>query len=235
MMLYITRHGQPLSKEGQAIDNPDYPPGDPPLSDLGREQARRLGRRLKQEGFAGRIYASPYRRTIETAHVIAGELDLFVWPEPAIREFTGPNIVTFRGATLEELRRRFPRIAPAAELPYPWWTLEPELPDEHRQRPAIDARVGAFLQSMLSEHGEDLLMVAHGASCHSAIRHCQQLIQGAFPDNPPVAGWNCALTALRFQAPVAFTLLGDTAHLEDDQVTSNSRTKQEVLAERALQ
>ncbi len=217
---------------GPGGEDPDYPPGDPHLSELGRKQAQCLGERLKSVGFAGRIYASPYRRTMETAHVIADVLDTVIWPEPAIREYTGPNIFNFQGATLDVLRSQFPRIAPEAELPYPWWTLAQETVDEHRQRPGVDARVRAFLEPLATAAGEDLLMVGHGASCGAAIQYCRRLVV-AEPVWPPVLGWNCALTALRLQPPVTFTLVGDTAHLEPDQVTSNSRTAAEILAERS--
>jgi broad specificity phosphatase PhoE len=42
---------------------------DPPLSELGREQARRLAKRVKQARPAA-VYSSPYRRAIETAEAI---------------------------------------------------------------------------------------------------------------------------------------------------------------------
>lgn len=232
MIFYITRHGQPLVPGTESGgEDPDYPPGDPPLSDLGREQARRLGQRLKAAGFAGRIYASPYRRTTETAHGIAGVLETVVWPEPAIREYTGPNIYNFQGATLETLRSQFPRIAPEAELTYPWWTLEQETTDERKQRPGVEARVRAFLEPRIAAGGEDILLVGHGASCHAAIQYGRRLVTEE-PEWPPVVGWNCSLTALRLSSPAKFILLGDTAHLEPHQVTSNRRTAAEILAER---
>ena len=78
MIVYVTRHGQPLQRTQAQKEDPEFPPGDPPLSALGREQAQRLGECLKVLGFAGTIYASPYRRTAETADEIAEVLDIGV-------------------------------------------------------------------------------------------------------------------------------------------------------------
>ncbi len=46
---------------------------DPPLSAVGREQAQRVGARVRRAGPAA-VYASPYRRAMETAHAITGDV-----------------------------------------------------------------------------------------------------------------------------------------------------------------
>ena len=56
MILHVTRHGQTNTQK-------THTPGDPYLSDLGRQQALLLGRRLAELGFSGPIYSSPYYRT----------------------------------------------------------------------------------------------------------------------------------------------------------------------------
>ena len=55
--------------------------GDPPLSPLGREQARRVGERVRQAGIAA-VYSSDSRRAQETARAITEE---FV-ADPRLRE-----------------------------------------------------------------------------------------------------------------------------------------------------
>ena len=229
-MLYLTRHGQPYIA-GMQLEDPDYPPGNPPLTELGREQSRRLGERLRTMGFDGPIYASPYQRTFETADLIADVVGTTVFPEPAIREFTGSGIFSFQGATLEALRAAFARMDPAARLTHPWWTLEPEVTDETGYRPAVMARVGGFIESVWEQAKEsDILLVGHGASIGSAIKY--------FLDRVPVEqrpcgghGWNCALTAVRLQPQLAFTCRTCVDHLLPEQVTSNQRTAAEVLAD----
>lgn len=48
---------------------------DPPLSALGRDQARRLAARLKGANLAA-VYTSPYRRAMETAKAISDDLSV---------------------------------------------------------------------------------------------------------------------------------------------------------------
>ena len=55
--------------------------GDPPLSALGREQARRVAERVREAGVAA-VYSSDSRRALETAQAIAAE----VVKDPRLRE-----------------------------------------------------------------------------------------------------------------------------------------------------
>jgi len=48
---------------------------DPPLSKLGRDQAVRLGERLRRTQPVA-VYSSPYRRAMETANAITGEVNV---------------------------------------------------------------------------------------------------------------------------------------------------------------
>jgi len=55
--------------------------GDPPLSALGREQARRVGERIRQAGVTA-VYSSDSRRAVETAQAISDD----VVEDPRLRE-----------------------------------------------------------------------------------------------------------------------------------------------------
>ena len=64
--VYLVRHGATeLSAEDRFAGETDVP-----LSDVGREQLRKLGRRLADEPIAA-FYASPLGRTMETARILA--------------------------------------------------------------------------------------------------------------------------------------------------------------------
>lgn len=58
---------------------------DPALTEAGRGQAQELARQLAAAG-VGRLVASPYRRALETATIVAQALDLRITIEPLVRE-----------------------------------------------------------------------------------------------------------------------------------------------------
>lgn len=78
--LYLVRHAQSQGNTGE-----DLASGDADLTDVGREQARRLGERLRSQRL-DRIYASPLRRTQQTASAIANASGLEVLTKEDLRE-----------------------------------------------------------------------------------------------------------------------------------------------------
>ena len=224
MIVYIARHGQPrLSSNWEA--DPEFPRGDPPLSPLGRAQARLLGARLRERRFRGTIFSSPYYRTAETANLMAQELGMVFYPEGAIREVVknSAKMVGFCGLSLDTLGSTFGNMGRDAVLAYPWWTDAAETPD------MVLARVRPFLVTQ-SARDSDIVLVGHGASVSASIRHF-------LTDHPDLLArvennWNCALTAIQVEPELQALLLSDTSHLAPDQVTSNAKTRQMWLEER---
>lgn len=83
MELFLFRHAQPLWIEnGLCIDNP-------PLTELGRRQAKLLGKRLARERF-DHIYVSPLLRARQTAEPILTELKREEVIEPWLEEIRSP-------------------------------------------------------------------------------------------------------------------------------------------------
>ncbi len=215
--IYITRHGQP-----DIAEHTDHPPGDPPLSDLGRAQALRLGQRMKLLGFRGRILSSPYQRTAETADLVAQVLGTTFEVESRIREFTNVETIgAFKGLTLDQLREAYPRLAQHATLAYPWWSTDRR---ERESDAELEARVAPLLRA-LREAGEPVLLVGHGAS----VAACKRCLIDPGATSPVLRGgpkWNCSLTA--FGCVDAKPLLcHDTDHLPEAMVTSNGLTRAE--------
>ncbi|NLS77645.1 MAG: histidine phosphatase family protein [Chloroflexi bacterium] len=226
MIIYITRHGQPWLSSME--NNPDYPAGDPILTELGQTQARLLGERLRRIGFAGRIFASPYLRTMETGAIIATATGRPLYPEPAIREIAAwpDNLAVFQGQTVEELRERFPVVPADAALPYPWWGSELE------DAAAVLGRIGPFIDALIARGGEDALLVGHGASVSALHRYL-------LANHPEVLArvgnnWNCGLSALRVHPRLEALWLSDTSHLPAELTTSNAKTLAEWQRERAV-
>lgn len=182
MKIYITRHGQ-VEPNAEYWGNPNYPKGEVQLSEMGREQARLLGRRLKELQFKGKIYASPYIRTMETAELIAKETGSEIIPCPGVREIFKfqESAERYRGSSLEELKQLFSGISETATMEYPWWEVKKEEYEDVRYRVA---------QAMeeIRKSGEDVLIVGHGASVGAAIHY----VHGGWRDDAWMS--NCGLT-----------------------------------------
>jgi probable phosphoglycerate mutase len=81
MELVLIRHGLP-----EKIINEDGTPANPPLSEQGHEQARRLAAWLKDEKF-DRLYSSPMRRAYQTAEPLAQQMDLTIETCDGVAEY----------------------------------------------------------------------------------------------------------------------------------------------------
>lgn len=80
--LILVRHGESEGNRTRTFtDSPAVP-----LTDLGREQARRAARRIAAGYRPVRVVASPYARARQTAQIIAALLDLPLEIDPVWRE-----------------------------------------------------------------------------------------------------------------------------------------------------
>jgi len=207
MRIFVTRHGQ-VATDAEYIESEAYPRGDMPLSNLGREQARLLAVRLKADGFCGNIYASPFVRTMETADVIARELEAAVIPTPALHEiFQKVGMVEeFRGKSTEELRSLFESVSPDAELPSSWWVNSVESAEDVRYR------VSLLLKDIMSRESGDVLLIGHGASVDAV---CTYLTGDV--DHTPF--YNCSYTV--YDTATKRIKRNDPSHLPIDKMTYN--------------
>lgn len=206
MKIYLTRHGQVAVT--QFVDNVQYPVGDMPLSPLGREQAAYLGAYMKHLGFKGKIYASPYRRALETAQVIAEHTGSLIVPWAPMREVVRSvkNMMEFTGLTLEQIKEEYPNIDPEAKLTYPWWTAQLEETDD------VTARVRAGLDALNPQ--EDIMLVGHGASVYCGCEALQIPHKGG-------DGYNCSFSMYDSEDKTNFKWL-DGAHMPYEKLTFNT-------------
>jgi probable phosphoglycerate mutase len=97
--VYLVRHGATvLSAEDRFAGSTDVE-----LSDEGRVQAERLAARLADEKIA-RVYASPMRRTMETARILGRPHKLEPQPRDGLREIDHGR---WEGLTRKEVSSRF--------------------------------------------------------------------------------------------------------------------------------
>ena len=98
--LILVRHGEPEAyARGRCYGKLDVG-----LSNLGREQIRRVARRLKKMQLSA-VYSSPRRRAYESAEIIAIEHKLDVSSDPRLCEI---DFGEFEGLTYDEVAERYP-------------------------------------------------------------------------------------------------------------------------------
>ncbi len=97
--LILIRHGE---TEGQSSIR-YHGRGDVALDERGRAQMRAAARLLDGQRFS-KVFASPLRRAIEGARIIAGEDAGII----SIAQFVEIDFGNFEGLTIDEIRRQFP-------------------------------------------------------------------------------------------------------------------------------
>ena len=209
MRIFETRHGQVAPKDYYKND-PSLPVGDISLSPLGKEQARLLGKRLKELNFKGVIFSSPYDRTMKTASIIAEELGASITPLACLHEIVYKVDESFRGATAEELSLNYPCVKKGFTLPSCWWG------DKAEDLSDVIERVEKDLEPVLSNIPKelDVLLVGHAATS-VALRH----LFGVTENNLGFH-WNCHLSLLYSSS--GETYANDCTHLPEDMWTGNA-------------
>lgn len=218
MLRIITRHGQ-IAPESEFVGNHLYPAGEDPLSDLGREQAAMLGERLKEQGFKGKILASPYMRTLETADIIAKITGLSVIPFAPIREIfkTGEQIDEYKGLTLEEMREKYECIDQNVSLDYPWWTPVIESEEEVLQRIKEGIKIAESLYG-----DSEILFVGHGASTNALITAYD------IPKRMHPFLFNCAISYTDPENKEIRPVHCDASHIPYEKTYSNYLSREEL-------
>ena len=218
MIRYVTRHGQvaPLTAyDGSHL----YPKGDPPLSELGRLQAAKLGIHMRERGFSGLIISSPFARTLETAELIAAETGCPVIPFAPIREIfkTQDSADAFWGMTPEEMQKTFCHIDMQFPLSFPWW-YEADGKPHGETAQSVYERVAAGMAILEQRYPDtDLLLVGHGASAVSLIR-CLEIPR---PEYGPQTVYNCSLSFIDRTGPKVKKAFSDTSFMGYENATSN--------------
>lgn len=132
--MILLRHGQSEFNVVFSATRTDPGIPDPRLTDLGRQQAKDAAHILAARAIT-RLVASPYTRTLETAEIVAAELDVPIIVEARVREhcFFTCDVGTRRS----ELSARWPNLS-FDHLDEQWW------PPSEEDEPALAARSAAF-------------------------------------------------------------------------------------------
>jgi len=130
---------------------------DVPLTPEGREHARSTGRRLNEFGPFDVLYASPYRRTVETAEQVLSELrhrPLMVKEERLREKEWG----ILEGLTREGIRARYPDEE-ARRRHVGKYYYRPPGGESYAD---VNLRVHSFIGTLVREHaGQRVLLITH--------------------------------------------------------------------------
>ena len=148
-MTLLIRHAESVWNEHFGSTRIDIGYPDPPLTARGVEQARAAAERLRGQGIR-RLITSPYRRTLQTASIIAAELDLPIAIDPVVRERCAFSCD--QGSAPAKLAQEWPHLdfAGLAEV---WWGAVIE------SWPSLAARCDAFRAQMAAAPDRDAVAV----------------------------------------------------------------------------
>lgn len=195
--LYLVRHAQSEGNRG------DYegPEGDPPLSEVGREQARRLAHRLARQRIDA-LYSSPMRRALETAQAVGETTGLSVHTVEELREVDlGEAQRQFDAFPEEEALALRERIARR-----PTWDSFPGSEGSVAARRRVVAAIDRIIEEC---SGKRAAVVAHGAVIQTYVSHILGL-ERDFVFYP----FNAGITSIRAQGERrVIWRVNDVAHL----------------------
>jgi probable phosphoglycerate mutase len=202
--LLLVRHGQSApAREGEPFPLVDGQ-GDPPLTELGREQGRAVGRRLAGAGLAA-VYVTTLQRTRQTAQPLLDATGLEARVEPDLREV---HLGEWEGGVF---RQRVAEGDPLAVrmVEEERWDVIPGA----ESSAALAERVGGAIRRMCAAHPDQrVAVVTHGG----VIGQVLALATGSRPfafsgaDNGSLSQLVVAGDRWRLRR------FNDTAHLPDD-------------------
>lgn len=173
---------------------------DPQLSDVGHEQARRLGAYLAGERLDA-LYCSPLRRAVQTAAPVAAELDLRAVIVDEVAEFDADSN---EYVPVEELK--------AAQDPR-WTALrDGEILGGVEDPSSFRSRVIGAIEALIEAHpSQRIAVVCHGMVINVYLAHVLGLADGAAFFYPNYTSIHRVAAARSGERSVV--TLNETAHL----------------------
>lgn len=190
-----------------------------PLSDRGREQAVEAGRRLEAyyRGLFGdpserphvRLWASPYRRTRETAEAILTQAGAWITDQREHILLCEQQFGLFDGVPDEELARRFPaefsHYDKCCRFEGKFWARMPLGESRFDVAQRVHQAFGTFHRDALDHDLRDIVVICHGVTLRAFVMMWCHLSPEWFEDEPNPH--NCAMRVIDGQ--------GDDGYLFD--------------------
>jgi len=203
--LIVIRHGETVWNREKRMQGTT----DTPLTDVGREQAQALGRRLAGHAFVA-LYTSDLSRARDTARAIAEHTGRAAVTEPRLQE---RRFGIFEGLTFEEIVARYPEEHARFASRDPDYAV----PGGESAHSFTQRCVGCLAEIAGRHRGHEVVVVTHGLVLDSLYRAAHGLDHGA---RRPVPLINASLNVFGYDgAAWRLELWGDISHLAADQVT----------------
>ncbi len=163
--LYLIRHARPDYESTEHTDTPLGRQYDPPLGDVGLEQADRLAARLELLARPAAIYSSTLARSRQTAKVYAGRVGMPVIERDDLCEWFGGE---WEAKDFEQIFLEHPEAIDLFRNQNPAWHLAPgsERADDFQRR-----CVTAVEEIIEAEPDGDVVVVAHGGVINAYFSH----------------------------------------------------------------
>jgi len=163
--LYLIRHARPDYTSTVHIPTPLGLQYDPPLGEVGIEQAERLADRLQLLEPPAAIYSSTLARARETAQIYAERVSVPVAVRDDLCEWFGGE---WEAMDFEQIFEQHPDAIDLFRNQNPAWHLAPgsERADDFRRRCVV------AVEAIIQAHPEgDVVVVAHGGVINAYFSH----------------------------------------------------------------
>jgi 2,3-bisphosphoglycerate-dependent phosphoglycerate mutase len=203
--ILLIRHGETLwNQQGRMQGQHDSP-----LTPLGMQQAKQLGRRLSKVSFSA-LYASDLGRAHQTARCIADATGHEIVADPGLRE---RHFGIFEGLTHTEIKTKHPDLHELFARRLPDFVM----PGGESAAQFMDRCVGALERIAARHEGETIAVVTHGLVLDSVYRRAVGMPIET-PRGFPLL--NCSLNTFRYDGNGWLAVaVCDVSHLSDDDVT----------------
>jgi broad specificity phosphatase PhoE len=198
--VYVVRHGATeLSAEDRFAGETDVA-----LSELGREQLRKLAKRLAGEPIAA-FYASPLGRTMETGRILAEPHAKAVTPREGLREISHGR---WEGKTRADVEKEYPEE-------YARWEQDPYsfAPTGGETGLAVTARaMPALLEIVAANIGRQVLVASHKATIRLMIGSLLGFDLRRYRDHLDQSPASLNILDFRDVGHARLSLFNDTSH-----------------------
>jgi len=199
--LYLVRHGESEWNKLKKVQGQK----DILLTERGVEQAKLIGKRLKEEGIE-KIYTSDLKRAYDTASIIGEILKIEVIPLKELREI---NFGIWEGLTSDIINSEFSK---EHEL----WLKKPEQLKIEGAESIIDLQLRAMkgVNKIINDNNiNNILIVSHSATLKTIILGLLNMDISHFKN---ITLNNVSLSIIEFrQYNRVLSLLNDTNHLKE--------------------